>query len=112
MEILTATYHSRYGEYDVEILEETLRNNIGRPCQMAYIHILNDAHILGTPGMWGGCEQSRGWVPVDTLTNRRVDTVDIDLADPSDDAPLPVEMLEARAEYAQINDLQMTGRGA
>jgi len=111
MQILTATYHSRYGEYDVEILEETLRNNIGRPCQMAYIHILNDAHILGFGGMWGGCEQSRGWVPVDTLTNRRVDTVDIDLADATAAAPLPVELLEARADYRQRDDLYHIGMG-
>lgn len=111
MQIQTATYHSKHGEYDVEILEETLRVNMGRARQMAYIHILNDAHILGTPGMWGGCEQSRGWVPADTLTNRRVDTVDIDLADPRDDAPLPVELTDARADYAQRNDMYLTGMG-
>lgn len=112
MEILTATYHSIHGEYDVEIVEETLRSYLGRPRQMAYIHILNDAHILGTPGMWGGCEQSSGWVPVETLTNRRVDTVDIDLAaDPRDDEPLPVELVEARAWDRQRNDLYLTGMG-
>lgn len=111
MQIQTATYHSKHGEYDVEIVEETLRSYLGRQRQMAYIRILNDAHILGTPGMWGGCEQSRGWVPVDTLTNRRIDTVDIDLADAADDAPLPVGLLEARAEYAQHNDLYLTGMG-
>lgn len=108
MEILTATYHSRYGEYDVEILEETLRVNMGRARQMAYIHILNDAHILGTPGMWGGCEQSRGWVDSDTLTNRRVDVIDIE---PAAAEPPPVELLEARADYAQRNDMYLTGMG-
>ena len=110
MQIQTATYHSKHGEYDVEILEETLRVNMGRARQMAYIHILNDAHILGFAGMWGGCEQSRGWVDSDALTNRRVDTLPDDL--PTFEPPLPVELLDARAEYAQINDLQMTGRGA
>lgn len=110
MEILTATYHSIHGEYDVEIVEETLRSYLGRPRQMAYIRILNGAHILGTPGMWGGCEQSRGWVPVETLTNRRVDTVDIDLADPADE-PLPVELLDARAWDRQRDDLYLSGMG-
>lgn len=111
MEILTATYHSKHGEYDVEIVEETLRSYLGRQRQMAYIHILNDAHILGTPGMWGGCEQSRGWVDVDTLTNRRIDTVDLPQFDAAEDEPLPVELLDARAEYAQRNDLYYTGMG-
>ena len=72
---------------------------------------LGDGESYGFGGMWGGCEQSRGWVPVDTLTNRRVDTVDVDLADPSDDAPLPVELLDARADYAQRNDMYLTGMG-
>ena len=111
MEILTATYHSKHGEHDVEILEETARINYGRVRQMAYIHILNDAHILGTPGMWGGCEQSSGWVDSADLTNRKVDDVDIDLGDPRDDEPLPVELLEARTDYAQRNDLYYTGMG-
>mgnify|MGYP001167424007 FL=1 len=31
--------------------------------------------------------------------------------DAADDAPLPVELVEARAEYAQRNDLYMTGMG-
>ena len=31
--------------------------------------------------------------------------------DAAEDEPLPVELVEARADYAQRNDLQMTGRG-
>ena len=44
-----------------------------------------------------------------TLTQDEADAIE---SDPRDDAPLPVELLDARAEYAQTNDLQMTGRGA
>jgi len=31
--------------------------------------------------------------------------------DAADDAPLPVELVEARADYAQRNDLYLTGMG-
>ena len=41
-----------------------------------------------------------------TLTQDDAEPVE---ADPE---PLPVELLDARADYAQANDLQMTGRGA
>ena len=43
-----------------------------------------------------------------TLTQDEADAIE---SDPRDDE-VPVELTDARAEYAQINDLQMTGRGA
>lgn len=43
-----------------------------------------------------------------TLTQDDAEPVEFDAAD---DAPLPVGLLEARAEYAQHNDLYLTGMG-
>jgi len=43
-----------------------------------------------------------------TLTQDDADPVE---ADPRDDAPLPVELVEARADYAQADDLYITGMG-
>ena len=97
MEILTATYTQDGIDFDVEVISE--------------FRGMAEVNGIGCyPFMHGA---SYGIVRSSDLTNRRVDTVDIDLAaDAADDAPLPVELVEARAEYAQINDLQMTGRGA
>ena len=55
------------------------------------------------------------WVAAEYVKNRRVEEIPDDLpipADPREDEVLPAEMLDARADYAQINDMQMTGRGA
>jgi len=104
----TATYQG----HDAEIIEETIRLNFGRKAQMSYIHLLDDAHILNFGGMWGGCEQSHGWVYTDELHNRRVETIGVELGDPADDEPLPVELLDARADYQQRADTYALGMGA
>ena len=95
MEILTATYTQDGIDFDVEVISE--------------FRGMAEVNGIGCyPFMHGA---SYGIVRSSDLTNRRIDTVDLPQFDPSDDA-LPVELLDARAEYAQINDLQMTGRGA
>lgn len=107
MEIQTATYQG----HDAEIIEETIRLNFGRKAQMSYIHLLDDAHILNFGGMWGGCEQSRGWVYTDELHNRRVETIDVELGDPADDE-LTDEVIFDRTEYRQKADTYALGMGA
>ena len=100
MEILTATYTTQDGiDFDVEVISEF--------CGMAEVNAIDSF-----PFLHGA---SHAIIRSSDLTNRRLDELPDDLplaADPSDDAQLPVELLDARAEYAQINDLQMTGRGA
>ena len=53
------------------------------------------------------------WVPFDLLTNVRAEDLpaDLPMGDPRDDEQLPVELLEARADYAQADDLYITGMG-
>ena len=97
MEILTATYTTQDGiDFDVEVISE--------------FRGMAEVNGIGCyPFMRGA---SYGIVRSSDLTNRRIEELDAVEFDPSDDAPLPVELIEARAEYAQINDMQMTGRGA
>ncbi len=94
-----------YKGHDVEILEETLQIAFGRNRQMAYIQILDGAQILGTPGMWGGCEQSRGWVYSESLHNRCVEEIPDDLPIPAD--PGVDEVIEVyESMYAHVNDMR------
>ena len=109
MEFQTATYQG----HGVEILEETIRLNFGRIRQMSYIRLLDDAHILGTCGMWGGCEQAQGWIDSGLLHNRRVETLpdDLPIGDAADDE-LTDEVIFDRTEYRQRADTYAMGMGA
>ena len=98
MKILTATMTMAGDTFDVEVISEF----------RGYAEVL----AIGCHPFLHGA--SYAIVRSDDLTNRRVEGLPADLplsADPRDDEPLPVEMLDARADYAQINDLQMTGMG-
>ena len=92
-------------EYHGKYVSTALVQSMGEPFYTEY----TDENDM-TYGMY----EYMIWVPFDLLTNVRAEEQPADLplsADPRDDEPLPVEMLDARADYAQINDLQMTGRG-
>ena len=95
MEILTATYTQDGIEYDVEVISE--------------FRGMAEVNGIGCYPFLHGA--SYGIVRSSDLKNRRVEELDAVEFDAADDAPLPVELLDARADYAQINDLQMTGRG-
>ena len=97
MEMLTATMTMAGDTFDVEVISEF----------RGYAEVLAiDCH----PFLHGA---SYAIVKSDDLTNRRLEELpaDLPLGDPRDDAPLPVELLEARADYAQADDLYITGMG-
>ena len=92
-------------EYHGKYVSTALVQSMGEPFYTEY----TDENDM-TYGMY----EYMIWVPFDLLTNVRAEEQPADLplaADPRDDEPLPVEMLDARADYAQANDLQMTGMG-
>lgn len=89
---VTAKYN---GQYDVEVLD---MSPDGTRC---YVCTLNGGQVFGTPGMWGGCESSYGWVPRNLLTE--IKALD-DQSNVLDIEPNQVE--EERAEITPwIHDL-------
>jgi len=105
---------STYLNRDVQILRRLTVGTSGR--EIALIQSMGEPFYIeyaAADDSTYGVYEHTIWVDAARLENTRTDNLPDDLPqfDPSDDA-LPVELIEARAEYAQINDLQMTGRGA
>ena len=106
---------STYLNRDVQILRRLTVGTSGR--EIALIQSMGEPFYIeyaAADDSTYGVYEHMIWVDADRLESARTDNLPDDLpiaADAADDAPLPVELVEARAEYAQRDDLYLTGMG-